>query len=161
MKEMVELETIKKLIQDGKSIREISRATGIDRQTLKYRLNKIGIKSKYKQGSRPKNFKSEHFKGYTTTSYGYKTVKDRDHPNSDRQGYILEHRIVMEKFLGRFLTKEEVIHHRNEIKSDNRIENLFLFPNDELHRCFHMLNKYSLKKLSPEEFMKLVTDGKI
>lgn len=52
---MTELETIKELIQNGKSIIEISRITGIDRQTLKYRLNKIGVKSKYKHGQSSTN----------------------------------------------------------------------------------------------------------
>jgi hypothetical protein len=40
----------------------------------------------------------------------------------------------MEKHLGRYLTEEEVIHHINGERDDNRIENLMLFENHSAHR---------------------------
>lgn len=59
---------------------------------------------------------------------GYILVRaPKDWPTARSQGeYILEHRLVMEQQLGRSLTKNEVIHHKNGIRDDNRIENLEL-----------------------------------
>ena len=60
-----------------------------------------------------------------------------DHPFCNSKGYILEHRLVVEQKIKRYLTKKEVIHHINEKKDDNRIGNLMLFKNQGEHMSFH------------------------
>lgn len=55
---------------------------------------------------------------------GYVHVLTPKHPFCDASGYVKEHRLVTEKHLGRYLTRNEYVHHKNGIKNDNRIKNL-------------------------------------
>lgn len=60
---------------------------------------------------------------YCITGDGYVIVSNPSNPLKR----IMEHRLIMENFLGRKLLKEETIHHKNGVKNDNRIENLELW----------------------------------
>lgn len=68
---------------------------------------------------------------------GYIYVYAPDHPYATQDGYVMEHRRVVERRIGRFLLPEEEVHHRNAVRDDNRDENLELMPNKSAHRTHH------------------------
>jgi 5-methylcytosine-specific restriction endonuclease McrA len=57
------------------------------------------------------------------THEGYVKVWEPEHANA-QQGWVLEHRLLMERHLGRPLTAAEEVDHINSDRSDNRLENL-------------------------------------
>lgn len=64
---------------------------------------------------------------------GYVSVWMPDHPSARKSGRVLEHRLVMEAHIGRHLHPDEVVHHRNGDRSDNRVENLEVFASNAEH----------------------------
>lgn len=91
---------------------------------IKRRSKKYALKLHYKQG---KSRGSNHWKwkgGKIRSTSGYIQVYRPRHPNAMKCGYVYEHRLVMEKYLGRYLKAYEKVHHKNCIKDDNRIKNL-------------------------------------
>lgn len=75
--------------------------------------------------------------GRSVTPLGYVIILMPDHPQASVGGrYVFEHRLVMEEHIGRPLKHFEIVHHKNGIKIDNRIENLELLTkreHDRLH----------------------------
>ena len=70
-----------------------------------------------------------------------------DHPFANKENAIAEHRLVMEKKLGRYLEKKEIVHHINGDCYDNRPENLVLV-NRSQHVTEHFagLKKWEIAK---------------
>lgn len=78
------------------------------------------------------------WKGGVRLSAGYRFIQSKNHPKADRKGYVQEHRLVMEDYLGRYLRDGETVHHLNYIKDDNRVENLELCATQAEHiRRYH------------------------
>ncbi len=85
----------------------------------------VGIKNGRYCGDKRKNYQ------------GYTLIRKPEHPFCDCNGWVREHRLVMEEHLGRTLERHENIHHLNGIKDDNRLENLVVCSNSFHHSFFH------------------------
>lgn len=70
------------------------------------------------------------WKGGRKIYKGYVRVYVPNHPAADQKGCVLEHRLVMEKKLGRYLTKEETVHHVYGKEAGNGISNLELWTSN-------------------------------
>jgi len=101
----------------------------------KERAKKISKSLKGRKGKTGEN--SGGWKGGKTRNNGYIYIYSPKHPFSSKK-YVFEHRLNVENKIGRLLNPKEVVHHINEIKDDNRIENLMLFKNGAEHLKFHI-----------------------
>jgi hypothetical protein len=82
------------------------------------------------------------WKGGIVIHNGYRMIKMPSHPYCRKSGYIMEHRIIMEKKIGRYLMPNEKVHHNDENKSNNDPSNLKLNTTNVIHlRRFHLKNK--------------------
>ena len=98
-------------------------------------------------GSKGPNWKGGRYKNLN----GYILLHNPAHLNSNKNGYVLEHILVYSNYLGRPLTKDETVHHKNGDRSDNRFENLELWNSkhpsgqrvkDKIEFCQDFLKQY-------------------
>lgn len=107
---------------------------------------KISLKLKYPDGRFGKD--ASNWKGgKRTIGAGYVHVYQPNHPYSTKSGYVMQHRLIMEEKICRYLDPDELVHHINEIRDDNRIENLKLMNKSQhqKHHCSPKLRNKSLE----------------
>lgn len=68
---------------------------------------------------------------------GYVMVYRPDHYYCNSNGYIREHRLIMELHVGRLLKPREVVHHKDGDRVNNKISNLELLPHKGAHSAIH------------------------
>lgn len=121
----------------------------IDMDTLKYKKKEYQRDKKCKYCSRKIGERGGGARGMCNRHYqnwlrhGNPLYTDEIRKENGARGYKKRingkdrHRIVMENYIRRKLNKEEIIHHINLIKTDNRIENLFLCESRSKHSLLH------------------------
>jgi len=121
------------------SLTKIAKLLNVSYGTIRYRMKKFNIprrtlseagKLQLVKGHPAKKGKdSPKWKGGRVLhEKGYILIYSPTHPRKDANNYVREHRLVMEKRLGRYLYPWEIVHHENGIKDDNKIGNLELSP---------------------------------
>ncbi len=130
-------QTLKRLYKEGKLINpNKGRKFGPLSEETK---RKIGLKSKGNMFA---------WKGGRRITYqGYIKIHSPQHPHHDNAGYVPEHRLVMEKHIGRYLIPEEVVHHIDGNKQNNIIKNLLIFSNNSKHKKYHEFLKNCVREL--------------
>lgn len=138
--EEIEKEICKLYFEDRLSANKLAEQFQCAYSTIQLSIKRNGFKLRSKSEAAKGKFGAKHNSwrgGRKRSGKGYIAIFTPNHPNADKEGRVLEHRLVMEKSLDRYLDKKERVHHINEIPSDNRIENLILFAGIKEHHAWH------------------------
>jgi len=143
------VDTICKLYAYGFSCESIARFVGCGLSTIDRLLQRMGVEKrptgmvgrKHTQQVKDSVGNANRTgRNPCPTTDGYIMVYMPEHPYCNSNGYVREHRLVMEQRLGRYLRPEETVHHINEIRNDNRDENLELFASREANSIIHTVS---------------------
>ena len=73
--------------------------------------------------------------------FGYILIWKPNHPRVTKSGYVKRSHLVAEKELGRYLYPDEITHHKNGIKDDDRPEKIEVTTQSK-HTTFHMKKRW-------------------
>jgi hypothetical protein len=130
---------IRQWLEDGRTHQWIADQLGCAAQSIGKVAKLHGLPT-MRRGPRPGPGHPNWRGGRHTDVDGYVYVWVEGHPHTRARpgkarpnGYVLEHRLVMEQHLGRYLLPAEVVHHLNGNPADNRLENLQVFASNADH----------------------------
>ena len=127
----VDLERLHALAAERRSTREIAAILGVSEETIRDRMVRDGL-PRLPAKARPE--RNVFWRGgRVVDKHGYILVKSLDHPRRTAAGYVREHRLVMERVLGRYLLPTEVVDHIDGNPANNDPANLRVFASNREH----------------------------
>jgi len=126
----------------GKTLVCIAKEQKVSKSLISLYMQKLSIPVQKKfWGNKNANWKG----GKRMDKCGYIYLYVPDHPYKAANNVVFEHRLVMEKYLGRYLKPNEFIHHKNGDRKDNKIENLQIITASE-HARYHFKELAKIRK---------------
>lgn len=124
-------ERVRALAAQGMSVREIAAELGGNEEMWRRRMVRAGIPRLPAKARPERNYFWNG--GRTVGRSGYVFLRAPAHPRRNRHGYVQEHRLVMERVLGRYLLADEVVDHIDGNPANNDPANLRVFGSNAEH----------------------------
>lgn len=143
------------LYESGMTWKEVASVLNVPKakmdKYIKIIKSKIDFKSRVGKKFDQTGANNDSWKGGRVKMSDYVAIKSPGHPRGrgGNRGYVMEHILVMEAYIGRYIVFQgrqhpdnEVVHHVNGIRNDNRLENLVLMLSRE-HSFLHGNQKWA------------------
>lgn len=127
----IQMPRLRYLVSLGWRLTELAAKYNCDRRMVHQRIQTLDILYNYSKGS--PGSRNGSWKGGRSKRKGYWYILRPNHPNATKGGYVLESRLVMEKKLGRLLSRSEVVHHKDSNLDNNKLSNLFVYGSNGEH----------------------------
>lgn len=126
------MDEIRELAGKGWCLRQLAERYNCSRDLVMKRMKEAGI-PRLPPHSHPGSRNPAWKGGSYLDADGYVLLYAPAHPHATKAGRVREHRLVMEKSIGRYLLPTEIVHHIDGNRSNNNIENLELFARNSDH----------------------------
>ena len=137
-------------VNQKRTTREICDIYGVKSiSNLHVQLKKMGVETRKCAGEHHHSWKG----GRVSKGDGYYGIWMPNHERADKQGYVYEHTLVVEKQMKRLPNKGEVVHHIDLDKLNNDISNLYVCGHKEHSICHRSIERL-IKPLLEREIIR-------